>query len=96
MPKAFVALKAGENVSAEDIQQFVAGQVATYKQIRILEFVDDPEIRFRKDLAPLAPRSGLSGGGIAAPGNAPSSSLAVTLACRGAQLKPGRTAGKRT
>ena len=41
LPKAFVALKAGEEVSAEDIQQFVADQVATYKQIRILEFVDE-------------------------------------------------------
>ncbi|MEC8741357.1 MAG: AMP-binding protein, partial [Pseudomonadota bacterium] len=41
LPKAFVALKAGEEVSAEGIQQFVAGQVATYKQIRILEFVDE-------------------------------------------------------
>jgi len=28
-------------VSAEGIQQFVADQVATYKQIRILEFVDE-------------------------------------------------------
>ena len=41
LPKAFVALKAGEKVSAEGIQQFVADQVATYKQIRILEFVDE-------------------------------------------------------
>lgn len=41
LPKAFVALKAGENASAEDIQRFVSDQVATYKQIRILEFVDE-------------------------------------------------------
>ena len=41
LPKAFVALKAGAEVSAEDIRQFVADQVATYKQIRILEFVDE-------------------------------------------------------
>ncbi len=33
-------LKDGENVSADDIKQFVAAKVATYKQVRLLEFVD--------------------------------------------------------
>jgi acyl-CoA synthetase (AMP-forming)/AMP-acid ligase II len=41
LPKAFIALKQGESVSAEDIQQFVAGQVASYKQIRLVEFVSE-------------------------------------------------------
>ncbi|MDO7657008.1 MAG: 4-coumarate--CoA ligase family protein, partial [OM182 bacterium] len=40
LPKAFVVLKEGENVSADDIKQFVAAKVATYKQVRLLEFVD--------------------------------------------------------
>jgi 4-coumarate--CoA ligase len=40
LPKAFVVLKDGENVSADDIKQFVAAKVATYKQVRLLEFVD--------------------------------------------------------
>ena len=41
LPKAFVALKPGATAGAEDIQSFVAGQVAHYKQIRLLEFVDE-------------------------------------------------------
>jgi acyl-CoA synthetase (AMP-forming)/AMP-acid ligase II len=42
LPKAFITLKDGVEASAEDIQSFVADQVASYKQIRLLEFV--PEI----------------------------------------------------
>ena len=42
LPKAFITLKDGGEASAEDIQSFVADQVASYKQIRLLEFV--PEI----------------------------------------------------
>jgi 4-coumarate--CoA ligase len=42
LPKAFIALKPDTEVSAEEIQQFVADQVAHYKQVRIVEFV--PEI----------------------------------------------------
>lgn len=41
LPKAFVAIKQGHTVSEEDIKKFVAEQVATYKQIRLLEFVDE-------------------------------------------------------
>jgi 4-coumarate--CoA ligase len=41
LPKAFVVLKPGANASAEDIQAFVKAEVASYKQIRLLEFVDD-------------------------------------------------------
>lgn len=40
IPKAFITLKPGESTPAEDIQKFVADQVATYKQIRLVEFVD--------------------------------------------------------
>lgn len=40
LPKAFITLKEGETTSAEDIQKFVADQVATYKQIRIVQFID--------------------------------------------------------
>ena len=40
LPAAFVVLKPGAEVSAEDIQEFVAEQVATYKQIRRVTFVD--------------------------------------------------------
>ena len=40
LPKAFITLKPGEEASAEDIQTFVAAQVATYKKIRLVEFID--------------------------------------------------------
>lgn len=40
IPKAFVVLKPGEEASAEDLQAFVAGHVASYKKIRIVEFTD--------------------------------------------------------
>ena len=42
IPKAFITLKPGAEATAEEIQEFVKGQVATYKQIRLLEFL--PEI----------------------------------------------------
>ena len=38
IPKAFVVLKPGMEASAEELQHFVAEHVATYKQIRELEF----------------------------------------------------------
>jgi 4-coumarate--CoA ligase len=40
LPKAFIALKEGESTSAEEIQRFVADKVASYKQVRIVQFVD--------------------------------------------------------
>lgn len=40
IPKAFITLKPGAEATAEEIQEFVAGQVATFKQIRLLEFID--------------------------------------------------------
>jgi acyl-CoA synthetase (AMP-forming)/AMP-acid ligase II len=41
LPKAFVTLKAGLEASEDEIKQFVAEKVATYKQIRLLEFVSE-------------------------------------------------------
>jgi len=41
LPKAFVTLKAGQEASEDEIKQFVAAKVATYKQIRLLEFVSE-------------------------------------------------------
>ncbi|MFW2380374.1 MAG: AMP-binding protein [Acidimicrobiales bacterium] len=40
LPKAFVVLKPDAEISAEEIQEFVAGHVASYKQIRLVEFTD--------------------------------------------------------
>jgi len=40
VPKAFVVVKPGHKVTAGDIQSFVKSRVATYKQIRIVEFID--------------------------------------------------------
>ncbi len=40
LPKAFVVLKPDADASAEDIMEFVAGHVASYKKIRLVEFVD--------------------------------------------------------
>ena len=40
VPKAFVVLKPGVEASGDELKEFVAGHVAHYKQIRIVEFVD--------------------------------------------------------
>ena len=40
IPAAFVVLKPGQDATAADIQGFVAEQVASYKQVRKLTFVD--------------------------------------------------------
>ena len=40
IPKAFVVLKPGAEATAAELQDFVAGQVASFKQIRELEFID--------------------------------------------------------
>jgi acyl-CoA synthetase (AMP-forming)/AMP-acid ligase II len=40
IPVGFVVLRAGAAASPEEISQFVAGQVATYKQLRRLEVID--------------------------------------------------------
>ncbi len=41
LPKAFVVLQPGAEATAEDLQAFVKGHVASYKQIRIVEFTDE-------------------------------------------------------
>jgi 4-coumarate--CoA ligase len=41
LPKAFIVLKPGAEATAADISDFVAGEVAHYKQVRIVEFVDE-------------------------------------------------------
>ena len=40
LPVAFVVLKAGAAATAEDLRAFVAGQVATYKQLHRVTFID--------------------------------------------------------
>mmetsp|Transcript_72898 Transcript_72898/g.158223 ORF Transcript_72898/g.158223 Transcript_72898/m.158223 type:complete len:366 (-) Transcript_72898:152-1249(-) len=40
LPKAFIVLKAGQTTSAEILMDFVKEKVATYKQIRLVEFID--------------------------------------------------------
>ncbi|MDH3260581.1 MAG: 4-coumarate--CoA ligase family protein [Acidimicrobiia bacterium] len=41
LPKGFVVLKPGHSTSPESLMAFVAGHVAHYKQIRLLELVDE-------------------------------------------------------
>ncbi len=41
LPKAFVTLKPGAEATEDDIKEFVKEQVATYKQIRLVEFIDE-------------------------------------------------------
>lgn len=41
LPKAFITLAPGAEATAEEIQQFIADQVASYKQIRLVEFIDE-------------------------------------------------------
>lgn len=40
LPKAFVVRKAGVEIESHELMDWVAGQVAPYKRIRLLEFVD--------------------------------------------------------
>ena len=41
LPKAFVVLKPGAEATSEDVSEFVNGQVATYKHLRLFEFIDE-------------------------------------------------------
>ena len=53
IPKAFVVLKPGAEATAGELQDFIAGQVASFKQIRELEFIEaDPEGGLGQDPAP--------------------------------------------
>ena len=40
LPKAFVVKVPGTNIDAEGVKAYVAGHVASYKQIRLVEFVE--------------------------------------------------------
>jgi acyl-CoA synthetase (AMP-forming)/AMP-acid ligase II len=40
LPKAFVVLQAGAELTVEDVQNYVAEHVASYKKVRVVEFVD--------------------------------------------------------
>ncbi len=41
LPKAFVVVKPDQEVTAGEVQEFVAERVAGYKQIRMVEFIDE-------------------------------------------------------
>ena len=41
LPKAFVVAQPGAELTAEELQEYVAGHLASYKRIRIVEFVDE-------------------------------------------------------
>ncbi len=41
LPKAFISLVPGASLTAEEVQEFIAGQVASYKKIRLVEFIDE-------------------------------------------------------
>ncbi|KUF97293.1 Zinc finger CCHC domain-containing protein 7 [Phytophthora nicotianae] len=40
IPKAFVVLKEGENLSEQELMDYVAGKVTGYKRVREVEFID--------------------------------------------------------
>jgi len=40
LPKAFVVPQAGADLTVEEVQDYVARHVASYKQVRVVEFVD--------------------------------------------------------
>ena len=40
VPKAFVVVRQGADVSGEDVMSFVASRVATFKHVREVEFID--------------------------------------------------------
>jgi acyl-CoA synthetase (AMP-forming)/AMP-acid ligase II len=41
LPKAFVVVQAGAELTAEELQAYVAEHVAPYKRIRLVEFVSE-------------------------------------------------------
>jgi 4-coumarate--CoA ligase len=40
IPVAFVVLKPGQDVSEDDVKEFIAGQVATYKRLGQVTFIE--------------------------------------------------------
>lgn len=41
LPKAFVVVREGATLTEDELKEFVAGHVASYKQIRLVEFTDE-------------------------------------------------------
>jgi len=41
LPKAFVVVAPGQELTEQDVKDFVADKVATYKQVRLVEFIDE-------------------------------------------------------
>ena len=41
LPKAFVVARPGSDLTAEDVRDHVAQHLASYKQVRIVEFTDE-------------------------------------------------------
>ena len=41
LPKAFVVVAPGQELTEAEVQEFVADKVASYKKIRIVEFIDE-------------------------------------------------------
>ena len=41
LPKAFVVTAPGQELTEDEVKEFVAGKVANYKQIRLVEFIDE-------------------------------------------------------
>jgi acyl-coenzyme A synthetase/AMP-(fatty) acid ligase len=41
LPKAFVVAVPGSGVTAEELQEYVAEHVSSYKRVRLVEFVDE-------------------------------------------------------
>ena len=63
IPAAYVVLKPGQDATAADIQRFVAEQVASYKQVRKLTFVDAiPKSASGKILRRVLPRPSQASG----------------------------------
>ena len=61
IPVAYVVLRPGAEATPEEIQEFVAGQVAHYKQVRkVRHHRRDPEVGVGQDPATAAARPGLT------------------------------------
>jgi acyl-coenzyme A synthetase/AMP-(fatty) acid ligase len=41
VPKAFVVLQQGADLTADDVMSFVAGRIAPHKKVRVVEFLDE-------------------------------------------------------
>lgn len=41
LPKAFIVVAPGQELTVDEVQEYVAGHVAAYKQVRLVEFTDE-------------------------------------------------------